>query len=352
MNLKFTKHFVLIFLLCLGYNASTYAQAPDPSSSIAIITPSTTFSVGEFVTLKIGFLNASTSPIAAAAQLEWKINVSGAAEVLPSFSFDNPTVATLVNVAMTPYDADDGQLITVTQKPGVIFPGFGSPGSVDTIYLTLKGKYLASLQGVTAQSEYLNTLYHDDNDANDIARVFFNVVGVLSQKLDKFSVKESSCGSVEVKWNTLSEHNLSKFDVQYSANGQTFSTVKTVAAKNNAQGATYTTSVSQQDLVGFYRLMMINADNTFDYSTIEKVGMGCVAAAISIYPNPASELVNITSLQGVETIKFISVDGKVVLEQKAVQGTNVIRVSKLIAGNYTIAISNGDVITNFKIIKK
>lgn len=338
--------------LGLGYGSASYAQ--NPYTNGANINPySGFFSVNEAATLEVGYGNNDFVPIPAGAQAQWYFTVPPSAEVLQTpYVFDNGSAASFVDVVIAPYNSVTGQLVTITQKPGVVFPTTLTPGGDNTLTFSLVGRVNATSQRISIQPRYLNPLFSDNFNGDDTSVTFYNIVGILAQKLGDFTAKEAACGIVDLKWNTFSEHNMAQYNVEYSQDGRDFSLIKTVTAKNAAQGASYATTVNQQDNTGYYRLKMVNADRTFEYSPVKRVGMDCVHSPISVYPNPASEIVNITDLNGTETISFVSVDGKVVLQQKAEKGTNTINIVRLAAGSYTILIRNGDATSNFKIVKK
>jgi hypothetical protein len=73
-------------------------------------------------------------------------------------------------------------------------------------------------------------------------------------------------------------------------------------------------------------------------------------AKITIYPNPATEIINITGLDNIKNGKIISVDGKIVL---TFNSTGKIDISKLSPGVYFVEIqTDRSVINRIKFIKK
>ena len=69
--------------------------------------------------------------------------------------------------------------------------------------------------------------------------------------------------------------------------------------------------------------------------------------SISIYPNPASDIVSIKGIENINSIKVYSVLGAL---EKEVFNTNQIDISELSSGVHLIQIDNGTVFTK-RIIK-
>ena len=97
--------------------------------------------------------------------------------------------------------------------------------------------------------------------------------------------------SVLLQWQTLSEHNLSRFIIERSADGNTFSPIGNVAAAGNSNLKINYTTLDQQPLQGlnFYRLKIVDADGKFIYSKIVSVNVNRLFA-LKILPNPASRI--------------------------------------------------------------
>ncbi|SEG19410.1 Por secretion system C-terminal sorting domain-containing protein [Halpernia humi] len=71
---------------------------------------------------------------------------------------------------------------------------------------------------------------------------------------------------------------------------------------------------------------------------------------ITVYPNPATEYVNISGLSNIKTIKIISIDGKLI---SILKNSNKINVGKLARGVYFLEIQTDNaVIKRVKFIKK
>ena len=71
---------------------------------------------------------------------------------------------------------------------------------------------------------------------------------------------------------------------------------------------------------------------------------------ISVYPNPATDIVNINSDKKIDAVQVYSYEGKLLIN--AQQNLNQINVSALPKGNYIMAVQTGKYTKTFKITKK
>ncbi|MBX2846526.1 MAG: T9SS type A sorting domain-containing protein [Saprospiraceae bacterium] len=122
----------------------------------------------------------------------------------------------------------------------------------------------------------INTV--DVEVCNENAGFVFNCTGFvetvtgLPVELGAFTAEVKS-GEVALKWRTLSEENVSHFDIQRSTNGIDFESVYEVSAAGNSTTA-LTYEFSDAILVPgeiFYRLHMVDMDGSSEYSKIISV---------------------------------------------------------------------------------
>jgi hypothetical protein len=141
--------------------------------------------------------------------------------------------------------------------------------------------------------------------------------------LTGFSARSNGDGTAGLTWETAMEQNASRFEIERSADGSSWSKIGAVDAKGNSSsvsGYAYT-DMSLLSGVSYYRLKMVDLDGSAVYSEVEAV-QGTVVSHISFFPNPAKEYVNVTlGAVSTETVKvrLISQAG-VVLQEKSVSG--------------------------------
>lgn len=175
------------------------------------------------------------------------------------------------------------------------------------------------------------------------SRLFTGTNGInpLPVKLTSFSGKRASADA-QLQWNTASEKQAGVFEVQRSADGVSFETAGIVKAKGNSNSNTSykftdVNVFSSRVNVWYYRLKMIDANGAFEYSKVIRIENRIASADMSLYPNPVSEVLNITVPQGSDHSATVSI--------KTVQGTEVMKATVTGNGTFTVpgveALSNG-----------
>lgn len=163
--------------------------------------------------------------------------------------------------------------------------------------------------------------------------------------------------SVEVLWNTALEVNLDHFVVERSVDGQNFSELGSVEPK---QGASYPRGYVFIDnnplyVLTYYRLKIVNADNTVEYSNVVSVP-GLYNFSLAVYPNPFENntTIQITGANDLApqswTYRLIDMHGRIVesgLSSAVSQNVG----AQLSAGVYVIEVVYGSTVLKEKIIK-
>ncbi|PWJ57354.1 putative secreted protein (Por secretion system target) [Dyadobacter jejuensis] len=155
-------------------------------------------------------------------------------------------------------------------------------------------------------------------------------INPLPVKLISFKAHASE-NKVELDWTTTEEENFSHFEVQRSANGQSFTTFH---QESNTGLYRYHTSDSQP-LGGdnYYRLKMVDYDGSYAFSRTEVVKW-MTATTWAIYPNPAFDELTLTHTdKTIESTKVLDVSGRIL---KYSLGQAPIQVTDLPAGTYIL----------------
>jgi len=177
-------------------------------------------------------------------------------------------------------------------------------------------------------------------------------ISVLPLKLISFTANRNN-GNIKLNWITSNEINVNSFVVEESTDGVLFKKIGNVNATNNTQINKYnfaTVNNSSGNL--YYRIKMINSNGSVEYSSIillksEKDN------AITVYPNPVKNNLNISGLSENTILKIISVTGQNVLVQNVNATAISINVENLKAGVYFVEIfSNGKKVTSKIFIKE
>ena len=168
-----------------------------------------------------------------------------------------------------------------------------------------------------------------------------------------FTAHEQDNTVVQTAWRTSTESNTSHFLVERSANGLQFETAGTVAAVGNTtneQNYSFTDSTPFRGR-SYYRLKIVDNDNSFKYSSIVTV-MLTGNELVRIFPNPVIhkltiELGNVDG--GIVTLS--DANGKLLVHRKATTGSLQLDLSYLPAGVYWLKIIGASGTKTYKVMK-
>ena len=164
-----------------------------------------------------------------------------------------------------------------------------------------------------------------------------------------FKVTEAN-GTALINWSVSNVINHSHFDIERSTDGRNFEKIY-VENKILANGTSFTFNYTDVHLpavsIIYYRIKEVSNNGEVHYSEIKSIRLSTKDSEITVYPNPATDILNIdyTSTQS-NSITLAVVDGlgRIVLsEQRTVPaGKNILTVDihKLNKGNYTLFIYN------------
>lgn len=149
---------------------------------------------------------------------------------------------------------------------------------------------------------------------------------------------------VNLTWKTTEEQNSKSFNVERSADANSWNTVGQIAASGESvTDRSYDfTDVSPLPGVNYYRLKMIDLDDTHAYSSIRSVRMDGVAGVV-LYPNPVSSKLMFKDVKTESVNKVLVYDNSgrlhVELSKVPVEGVNV---SSLPSGIYVVVLKMVD----------
>jgi hypothetical protein len=169
---------------------------------------------------------------------------------------------------------------------------------------------------------------------------------ILAVQLNTFTA-QAAAHNILLKWKMENEISIDHYDVQYSNDGVSFSSINTIVANKSA---IYTAQhQNPSNGYNYYRLKIVEQDGAVTYTGIEKVYYGA-HQNIVVYPVPAKNTVTISFGQGATVkdtyIQLLSEEGKLLIRKKAdlLAQNQTIDVSKLVQGKYILQIiSNNDI---------
>lgn len=201
--------------------------------------------------------------------------------------------------------------------------------------------------GFEGVSDYGNIIGLDD--------ININYSGLVPVSLLSFDAVRN--GKVNnLQWSTSLEVNTNKFVIERSADGKNFSSLGEVRATGNSTVNQYYrfTDVAPLKALNYYRIRMIDNDNTYKFSEIKSVKNSGIAE-MAVNPNPVNQLMRI-SLQAdaneTATLTITDLTGKRIISKPmtVVAGLNnfEIPVSQLSSGTYIVTIR----LNNQTLVKK
>jgi hypothetical protein len=164
-------------------------------------------------------------------------------------------------------------------------------------------------------------------------------------KLLSFNASSLNCNTL-LKWETSSENNSSSFILEQSSDDIHFHTITTIPIKGSIKGNIYSKEIIQPIGISYYRLKIMHANGTFEYSLSDSMNNKCNEIEyMKVYPNPVVKNENInlrftTSYNGIAQLMIFRNNGQKIFS-KDVQvkpGTNNLKVEikNLINGTYFI----------------
>lgn len=142
-------------------------------------------------------------------------------------------------------------------------------------------------------------------------------------------------GTVNLHWETASEHNNDRFEIERSVDGTQWPMLGVVyshdGSSNEAQAYTFEDRYPVRGL-NYYRLKQVDTDGKFEYSTIIAVE-NANEPRIQIYPNPAHGEIYINAPHAHTTYLIKNATGRMV-QAGDIQFDQAINISALPAGVY------------------
>ncbi|WP_020571728.1 T9SS type A sorting domain-containing protein [Neolewinella persica] len=154
--------------------------------------------------------------------------------------------------------------------------------------------------------------------------------------------------AVELQWETTYEPDNAGFHVERSAGGNDWSVIGEVAARAGANQRYDFTDAAPLEGTSYYRLRQTDSDGQVSYSPVETVEFFGDDRVI-IFPNPATNLVNIQLPAGAELLELLDVSGRSVNARfSGREGELNAKVSRLPDGVYVLRtrLTDGRIIAN------
>ena len=177
----------------------------------------------------------------------------------------------------------------------------------------------------------------------------------LPIELLDFTAKKQGVSDVQLNWASASELHSDRYNVERSFAGEIWSLVGSLKAAGTSSTKLLYTYLDETVVTGdlpilsvYYRLKMIDLDQSFQYSPIRSISFETKSAGSKLFPNPTHGETHL-SLQGVpsdanvETI-ILDVMGREVLRQSSRGGEEDISIAGLMKGVYYLRSQSGGLV--------
>lgn len=110
---------------------------------------------------------------------------------------------------------------------------------------------------------------------------------ILPLSFGELKVYEKSSSELNIDWTSYSEVNLDHFEIQRSENGQQFTAIGEVKAKNSSSKTDYSwTDMSPLKSSSFYRINGVDIDGKSNYSSVARFNPTQPDSELALFPNP------------------------------------------------------------------
>ncbi|TAH00887.1 MAG: T9SS C-terminal target domain-containing protein [Sphingobacteriales bacterium] len=168
----------------------------------------------------------------------------------------------------------------------------------------------------------------------------------LPIQLTNFTAQKQNNGCL-LKWETLSEKNVDRFEIQRSNNGIDFKTIATKASAGNSNFIINYNYLDNSPVIGlnYYKIITFDKDASQQTSNVVIVDFDLANNnLITVFPNPVKEVLNVNWNANINTavrILVYDISGRKIEEINNLKGKNAkIDVSNLPIGIYLLEIQN------------
>ncbi len=180
--------------------------------------------------------------------------------------------------------------------------------------------------------------------------IVFSAAKVLSVTFTNVKAYQQNTG-INVEWNVENESNVKQYEVEKSANGNSYSKVNTTAAKNIPVSLYSWVDADAKTGFNYYRIKSVDVNGKIEYSKVVKVFIAPAKQSIAIYPNPIKDgVINLyltNQPKGTYGIRLLDQIGQVIITKQVVHAegstTETIQISRQAAhGIYKLEITKPD----------
>jgi type IX secretion system substrate protein len=181
--------------------------------------------------------------------------------------------------------------------------------------------------------------------------------GILPVSWEGFTATLQSNNDVALAWQVSAQIDNKGYYVEHSTDGSTWDElgfVQSAGTSKNSENYIYT-DINPVAGSNYYRIKQVDMDGNASYSQIKMIALTGKNSQLSIWPNPAKDVVNVKYDGNGNDARAMIFDqmGRMISSSVLHSGNNSVNVSNLSTGNYIVHVQSADAtVCNGKLIKK
>lgn len=226
-----------------------------------------------------------------------------------------------------------------------------SSGTVSTTCLLKGGSLPATIYLVSGESVTFRIYGFNASGGGNMRMENVTIGGTaLPVELTKFNATKRA-DKVNLAWQTATEINNDRFEIQRSHDGNRFESIGKVYGEGNSQKLVDYSFVDDAPLSGvnYYRLKQVDIDGAFEYSDIASVKMD-KAANIRITPTSTLDYVTVNTGEA-SSIMVRSINGQVMNSQTDAEGNFTVDMANYPQGIYYLTIQISGTVQTEKVVR-
>lgn len=250
----------------------------------------------------------------------------------------------------TPYAAAPPHNIQITGDPNVMSFNLTAPAGQTHYRWSSIGNFTNTLSTASSVNVNEGNFILETKNSNN------NVVLSPELRLSEISLPvhltyfsgQAQERSNSLRWETASEKMSSHFELERSSDMRNFEKIGVINAGKDSEQILQYTFVDEKlnNDHYYYRLKMVDIDNSFEYSTVISV-QNKNGIRVSVYPNPVVNELTIDNFDSIGKLEIYNTMGTKIFDEQIVESKTQINFSQLPTGLYFIKM-NG---RTFKVLK-
>ena len=178
-----------------------------------------------------------------------------------------------------------------------------------------------------------STIIFNDNPTATNTELYKLDAAILPLKWLSFTANLNSSKQAELTWKVSEEINALRYEVEWSTDAAHYTAIEIVNYNALARGNYMAIDIQPVSGNNYYRIKQIDVDGRFSYSNIKLIKL-TDKIVINVYPNPASDVVNIVGWNTIKQMQLYDLSGRKINEWST--GQQTISINNLNNGTYIL----------------